>query len=99
MTKKHEKFTKEELQDFCSNNSTLSEFGQKMGYANYSNAGIKAAKEAIEKYVLNTDSLTTYSNVVLGINPNKGKIDYSKFKNQSIKKTRRSVLKKNFVGY
>lgn len=98
MTKKYEKFTKEELQDFCSNSSTLSEFGQKMGYANYSNTGIKAAKEVIEKYTLNTDSLTTYSNVVLGINPNKGKIDYSKFKNQSIKKTRRSVLKKNLLA-
>ena len=43
-----------------------------MEYVNYSKAGIKAAKEAIEKYCLDTDSLITYSNVVLGINLNKG---------------------------
>ena len=73
MPKKYEKFTRAELQDLCTNSTTLSEFGTKMGYSNYSSSGINAAKEVIKKYNLNTDSLITYSNVKLGINPNKGK--------------------------
>lgn len=97
MTKKYEKFSLNELQKMCSESSTLSEFGNKMGYANYSSKGISAAKEVIKKYNLDTSSLVTYSNVILGINPNKGKIDYSKFTNTGTKRSRRSTIKKNLI--
>ena len=98
MPKKYEKFTRAELQDLCTNSTTLSEFGTKMGYSNYSSSGINAAKEVIKKYNLNTDSLITYSNVKLGINPNKGKIDYSKFTKKNLKRPRRESLRKNLIS-
>lgn len=77
--KKWEQYSKEELQDMCSKSHSLTEFGRLMGYANHGIKGIDAAKEVIQKYDLDYSTIVTYENVMNGENPNKGKIDYSKF--------------------
>lgn len=77
--KKWEQYTKEELQEMCSRSHSLTEFGKLMGYCSNGVKGISAAKEVIQKFNLDHSSIITYDNVIKGENPNKGKIDYSKF--------------------
>lgn len=97
---KWKNFSKEELQDICSNSTTLTEFGKKLGYSNQ-RAGISAAKKAIEQFNLDYSSIQSYQNVLNGKNANYGKIDYSKFRNiTDIKENapRREQLKRNLIS-
>lgn len=98
--KKWEQYTRDELQEMCSNSHSLTEFGRLMGYANRGIKGISAAKEVIQKFDLDHSSIVTYENVINGENPNKGKIDYSKFTCDTSRfigtRTKESV-KKNLV--
>lgn len=98
--KKWEQYTKEELQEMCSRSHSLTEFGKLMGYCSNGVKGISAAKEVIQKFNLDHSSIITYDNVIKGENPNKGKIDYSKFIKSDIRKignrTKESI-KKNLI--
>lgn len=98
--KKWERYTKEELQEMCSQSKSLTEFGELMGYAKYGVKGISAAKEVIQKFDLDYSSIVTYGNVMRGENPNKGKIDYSKFVNDSsafLGARAKESIKKNLI--
>lgn len=99
--KKWEQYTKEELQEMCSKSHSLTEFGRLMGYANHGIKGISAAKEVIQKFDLDHSSIVTYDNVIKGENPNKGKIDYSKFKKTSgtnFSGSKKESIKKNLIS-
>lgn len=98
--KKWEQYTRDELQEMCSNSHSLTEFGRLMGYANRGIKGISAAKEVIQKFDLDYSSIVTYENVINGENPNKGKIDYSKFKKENSNKisgSKKDSIKKNLI--
>lgn len=98
--KKWEQYTKEELQEMCSRSHSLTEFGKLMGYCSNGVKGIGAAKEVIQKFNLDHSSIVTYDNVINGENPNKGKIDYSKFIKSDAHKIgnkAREAIKKNLI--
>lgn len=99
--KKWEQYTKEELQDMCSRSHSLTEFGRLMGYCSHGIKGIGAAKEVIQKYNLDHSSIVTYDNVINGENPNKGKIDFSKFQkttNINFSSSKKESIKKNLIS-
>ena len=50
--KKYEKFSVEELSDFCATSESYRELAQKIGYSPDGGSAIKAIKEMIEKYQL-----------------------------------------------
>ena len=99
--KKWEKYTRDELQEMCSKSHSLTEFGKQMGYCCGGIKGIGAAKEVIQKFNLDHSSILTYDNVINGENPNKGKIDYSKFSYDPSKYKSggaKEAIKKNLIA-
>ena len=99
--KKWQQFSKEELQEMCSNSQTLRQFAEKIGYSSVSHRGYIAVKEAIEFYDLDTSTILTYENVKNGRAPNFGKIDYSKFTYDNDLTSRpshkRETIRKNLI--
>lgn len=99
MPKKYERFSKEQLQEICSSSSTLTEFGEKLGYSN-NGRGIRSAKECIAKFDLDCSTILTYNNIIKGKSPNYNTIDMSKFTDVSEmqdKKPKREHLRKNLI--
>lgn len=59
--KKYEQFSVEELVKICEQSSSYREMAMKIGYSPDGGSGIKAVKEAVEKYELNISHFTGQS--------------------------------------
>ena len=75
--KKWEYFSKEELEQFVKESTSINQVSIKCGYADQSGSGQKAIKEMIEKYNFDTSHFFELN----GIPHNKGQFDYSRFQN------------------
>lgn len=74
--KKWEYFSKEQLEEFVKNSTSINQVSIKCGYKNNSGSGLSATSEMIKKYNFNTDHFFELN----GISHNKGQFDYSRFK-------------------
>ena len=80
--KKWEQFTKDELESFVKESTSINQVSMKCGYANQSGSGQKAIKEMIAKYNFDTSHFFELN----GVPHNKGQFDYSRFqKGKAIK--------------
>lgn len=80
--KKWEYFSKEELENFVKESTSINQVSVKCGYADQSGSGQRATKEMIERYGFDTSHFFELN----GISHNKGQFDYSRFqKGKAIK--------------
>ena len=77
--KKWEIFTKEELEDFVKNSTSIAQVMIKCGYAENSGSGAKAIREMIKFYNFDTSHFFELN----GIPHNKGQHNYERFKNDN----------------
>ena len=74
--KKWEQFTKEELEHFVKNSTSINQVSMKCGYADNSGSGQGAIREMLKLYNFDTSHFCELN----GISHNKGQYDYSRFK-------------------
>lgn len=93
-------FSKDELQDMLNSSSTLTDFGEKLGYSRKGNSGIAAAKKCIAKFGLDCSHIRSIRNMKNGKNANYGRIDMNKFKKRSSceKKPKRQSIRANLIN-
>lgn len=75
--KKWEFFSKEELEQFVKESTSINQVSIKCGYADQSGSGQKAIKEMIEKYNFDTSHFFELN----GVPHNKGQFNYDRFQN------------------
>ena len=73
--KKWEKFTKDELEQFVKNSTSITQVAIKCGYAEQSGSGKSAIKEMISLYNFDTSHFFEFN----GISHNKGQFNYDRF--------------------
>ena len=73
--KKWENYTKETLEDFVKNSTSINQVGVKCGYAEGSGSGAKAIREMIALYDFDTSHFFELN----GVPHNKGIFDYDRF--------------------
>lgn len=100
MQAKYLMFSKDELQKMLDDSSTLTDFGEKLGYSGKNAGGIKAAKKRIAEFGSNCSHIRSTRNMENGRNANYGRIDTSKFKKRSDceKKPKRQSVRANLIS-
>ena len=73
--KKWEKFTKDELEQFVKNSTSITQVAIKCGYSEQSGSGKSAIKEMISLYNFDTSHFFEFN----GISHNKGQFNYDRF--------------------